>query len=341
MNVKGVGILFNRGKGIEKLENSLLKGFALPENGYYKISQELFCDELILKNMRRADDFSKLVAIAAIDAFKDAQLDETDKEDLGIIFATSFGPHPTTFKFLDDIISFGEKEASPTTFSHSVHNAAVSYVSNLIQNRGPTITITQFVESFYQALILAKSWLTEKRCKNILVGAADQYGEVMNYICNKKLKLAKDGKIKPFSFKKNPDVVPGEGAVFLLISSEEPVKYCKIEIGSDTKKDFVDLCIVDTDGMSGNEEFYLSLKEKYPLFASYTPIFGSMLTSMAFSLVTGILMLKNQKTYSVPVEENPHSIPLCDKTESKGINSIACIKYNCEGKQMKILLSKQ
>ncbi len=43
--------------------------------------------------------------------------------------ATAFGPHVTTFNFLDDILDHGDAAVSPTTFSNSVHNAAASYIA--------------------------------------------------------------------------------------------------------------------------------------------------------------------------------------------------------------------
>jgi len=341
MNINGVGIVFNRGRGIKSLENALAEGWKKPENDCYKIPEEIFSDPVIMRNMRRADNLSKMTVLAALDALNDGGLLEEDKESLGIILATAFGPHPTTFKFLDDIIEYGDKNASPTTFSHSVHNAAISYASIIIQNRGPTLTITHFVESFYQALILAESWLIEERCKNILVGVADEYGEVMRYICNKKLNIARDGKIKPFLFSKTPEVVPGEGSVFFLISKTEKAKYASIKFSCEIDKgNEVDLCVLDSDGMTGSEEYYLKLTKNYNYFASYTPLFGSILTGSAFSCLVSVLMIKNQKIYASPVTYNPYKINLCDKTETRKLNIISCVKYDCSGEKIEFFVTK-
>ncbi len=339
MNINGIGIIFNRGRGLENLEKALLEGWKMPADGY-TVPQEALSDSIILKNMRRADDLSKMVTIATLDAVNDGGLEEKDKEELGIILATAFGPHPTTFKFLDDIINFGEKEASPTTFSHSVHNAALSYAANLLQSRGPTLTITQFAESFYQAVILAESWLYEGRCNNVLVGAADQYGEVMKYICSKKLKISMDGKIKPFSFQKNPEVVPGEGCVFFLFSNKGKPKYASMKALSTGYKD-AQLYILDTEGMSSSEEPYIEITKKNYTFASYTPIFGSMLTGIAFSCAVAALIIKNQTIYSVPIKDNPHKIKICNKTEKINIDKVSCIKFDCLGRKLEILVEKK
>lgn len=47
-----------------------------------------------------------------------------------MIVASSFGPHRTTCAFLDDLLDYREEDVMPTTFSHSVHNAAASYAAS-------------------------------------------------------------------------------------------------------------------------------------------------------------------------------------------------------------------
>ena len=106
--------------------------------------------------MRRADKLSKMAVLAAADALQDSGL-ENAKQRTGIILATSFGAHQTTFDFLDDIIDYGEAQVSPTTFSNSVHNAAVSYIASVLDITGPTLTVTRFSFPFQSALQLAQA----------------------------------------------------------------------------------------------------------------------------------------------------------------------------------------
>ncbi|MCF7848313.1 MAG: beta-ketoacyl synthase chain length factor, partial [Kiritimatiellales bacterium] len=120
----------------------------------------------------------------------------------------------TTFAFLDDILDYGDAGVSPTVFSHSVHNAAVSYISRLLEIKGPTWTVTQFRNPFEEAVQLAQAWLNEDRCDYVLLGAADECGPVMEYICREKLPIATDGRIGPDAY------VPGEGAAFFLVGNE-------------------------------------------------------------------------------------------------------------------------
>jgi 3-oxoacyl-[acyl-carrier-protein] synthase II len=202
MHIAGIGVVFNRGRGVGSLFRS---------DSTSRIDPELLKDKDVLKEARRADDFTKCAVLAAHDAFVDSGLGLKDKESLGIIVASGFGPHVTTFRFLDDILTYGDKQVSPTLFSHSVHNAAASYIASNLKTRGPTLTVTQFADSFHQALIIAQSWLQEKRCAHILVGSVEQMGKEMEYILSNKAK----------------DMMPVEGSFFFLVTEKVgPKKYC-------------------------------------------------------------------------------------------------------------------
>jgi hypothetical protein len=222
-----------------------------------------------------------------------------------------------------------------------VHNAAASYISLLLQSRGPTLTITQFANSFYQAIMLAEIWLNEGRCEHILVGCVDQCGEVMQYICRQKLNLADDGKIKPFVFSKTPEAVPGEGSVFFLLTNQTgSKKYASISALSETNQKKTSMCVLDCDGMCGNEETYLPIKKIETIISGYTPIFGSMLTVSGFTCATAALMLKNQYCYAPPIQDNPHQLNLCKISQPAIINSISCIRYDCQKEKREIILSQ-
>lgn len=331
MYIAGMGIIFNRGRGLDILEKALEDGW-VNSGSVYGVPEEVLKDKIVLKDARRADDFSKMAILAAHDALADSGLGEKIKPKLGIILATAFGPHATTFRFLDDILNFGDAQVSPTLFSHSVHNAAVSYIASTLQSRGPTLTITQFADSFQQALILADSWLEEKRCEYILVGSVDQVGKVMEYIVSQKLKLAPDGKIRSFNFSKEPECIPGEGSAFFLVTNnQKDKKYCAIS-GVTSLKEKPDLTILDSDGFAGDESLYREVLGKGTLVSSCAPIFGSMLTLSSFSAVAAALMLKKQKFYASPVRENPHNLNLCVENKAGKINSISCLRYDCNAK---------
>jgi 3-oxoacyl-[acyl-carrier-protein] synthase II len=356
VNVSGVGVVFARGRGIGRLEGALREGWVAPPREtllsspekslpVYAVEGKTITDKVVLKKMRRADRFTKMAVLAAWDAVKDSGIDvDGGGAGLGIILATAFGPQVTAFRFLDEIIDHGDASVSPTLFSHSVHNAAASYVALALNNHGPTLTVTQFGLSFHQALVLARAWLHEERCEDVLVGSAEECGTVMEYICSKRLRIAEDGKIRPFAFSSSPLAVPGEGSVFLLLSREERRrKYCELRAvspGNEADAGKPDLRILEADGMSLDETCYQESARHAALIGGYSPLFGSMLTGSAFHCAAAALMLRNQKLYSCPVQENPHGLRVCASTEEKNLETIQCVRYGCSRERAVIELRR-
>ena len=354
MNILGMGIVFARGRGIDSLDKALQEGWQRPEEinapsdrktFAYKVDPQTISDRTLLKNMRRADKLSKMAVVAASEALTNSGIEDLNRKRVGIITATAFGAHVTTFDFLDDILKYGEANVSPTTFSNSVHNAAASYISSALGIEGPTLTVTQFFFSFHSALQLARAWLNEKRCEYILVGAVEQYGDVLAYIQDTKLTLAQDGRIRPFNLKPAYQV-PGEGSVFFLLSNKNTGNaFCEIQnISVNIEGDGAskaDLNIIDTDGLLEDESVYKSCLSPYVPAASYSPLYGSMMTGSAFNCAAGALMLRSQMVYANPVKDNPHGLNLVHDTVPCNIELIRCVRYNCYGNRADIYLRKK
>lgn len=335
MFISGIGIIFTRGRGINCFENALKQGWVGPlwtgSFPAYRVAKETLSDAALSKRIRRADKFSKMAVLSAFDAYKDSGITLNNNEKLGIILATAFGPHTTTFSFIDDILDYGDANVSPTKFSNSVHNAAASYISTVLESRGPTVTLTDFSYPFQNALLLADSWLKEKRCKHVLCGCVDELSAVMEYACKMKLKTAEDGKIKPFMFSDCPVSVLGEGGVFFLLSEET----CDNNYGEVTEISFSresmhnpDIIIIDADGMAGDESGYEKISDDNLPAAGYSPVFGSMKIGSAFNFAAASLMLKNQLIYKSPVLDNHLRVNLCSSTRESNITGINCIRIS-------------
>ena len=172
MKIAGIGLLCSQGMGMANFEKSLRSGWQRPGETAahwlggkkamaYLVDLAAVPDRTLLKKIRRSDAVSKMSVLAAADALQDSGIENINQKKIGIILATAFGPHVTTFNFLDDILDHGDPAVSPTTFSNSVHNAAASYISTAFNIKGPTLTISQFRFSFQSALQLAKSWLDQ------------------------------------------------------------------------------------------------------------------------------------------------------------------------------------
>jgi 3-oxoacyl-[acyl-carrier-protein] synthase II len=355
MRIAGIGMIFSQGLGIACFENALKSGWQKPGEvdthpltggtyPAYLVNLDTLPDKTLLKKIRRSDTVSKMTVLAAADALANSGIENISKKKLGIIVATAFGPHVTTFNFLDDILDHGDAAVSPTTFSNSVHNAAASYVAMSLQIKGPTLTCSQFRFSFQEALQLAQTWLDQGRCDYVLAGAVDEYGNVLGYVSDFKLTTAKDGRVKPFTF--NPTCqVPGEGAAFFLLSNaKEGNQYCAVDAvhtnSIEQQNTPVDITIIDADGMLPDESAYLpSLSQDIPT-AAYSPLFGSMMIGSAFNVAAGALMLKQQTRYATPVQDNPKNIRLLSESGSGRIESIRCLGVNCYAEKSEIYLSR-
>ncbi len=228
LEVHGIGVINARGRGGDGTERQQDESEANSvQNG--RIAPKLLKDGKTLKKLRRADRFSKMAALAAQDAVDQAAAAGMllSASNPGIVLSTAFGPHQTTFDFLDDIIDFGDHSVSPTKFSHSVHNAAAAYMAIMLASRGPACTVTDFNQPFHAALLTAAVWLNQKRCEFVLAGYAEEASAPMEYILRNQA-LAGNGQtdtkhrdsFSPTPFKMLPqtDACPAEGSVFLALS---------------------------------------------------------------------------------------------------------------------------
>jgi 3-oxoacyl-[acyl-carrier-protein] synthase II len=357
MNLAGIGVVFAGGRGVGAFEEALRQGWMPPRRSevatassegtmpVYSVEEETLKDKTILRKLRRADRFSKMAVLAACDAVKDSGIVlEEGGTSLGIILASAFGPQVTAFRFLDEIIDYGDSSVSPTLFSHSVHNAAASYVASALENRGPTLTVTQFGLSFHQALVLGQAWIQEGRCDNVLVGSVEELGTVMEFVCGQKLRIAEDGRIRPFECSPTPRAVPGEGSVFLLLGGEGGSgKYGGIRgvsFDDEPAGSSPDLCVLDADGMSEDETCYQQSAGGDVAIAGYSPLFGSMMTGSAFHCAAAALMLTKQTRYGCPVQDNPHQMRVCTSTEPCDLEAIHCVKYSCTRGRVVIALGR-
>ncbi len=121
-----------------------------------------------ITGIRRADNFAKMAVSASKKACSNIKFAEDDT-DTSIILCTQFGPHVTTFKFLDNLLDYSDTGASPLTFSHSVHNAAASYIASSLGIKGQSLTLTSFIDPLKQAFLLADAWFYCEQAKKIII----------------------------------------------------------------------------------------------------------------------------------------------------------------------------
>ena len=220
MNLAGLGIVFPGGAGVSALRNALVAGspltgemLAKEQVPVLKVPAAALTGNPVLAPARRADRFCKMTLLAATEALAGCQ---ADPARTGIILATAFGPHGTVFKFVNDLLEFGDEQASPTVFSQSVHAAAASMVAAAAHLHGPALTVADLAFPFEEALALAESWLAADRCDAVLVGAVDETSDVLAHVVRRKWAVASDGIARP-ALTSPLAYVPGEGAVFVRL----------------------------------------------------------------------------------------------------------------------------
>ncbi|MFH7319906.1 beta-ketoacyl synthase chain length factor [Desulfurivibrio sp. D14AmB] len=157
------------------MSKSLNKGIFIA-----KVAQEIGEPTIpadLLRDLRRADLFIQLAVLAGSAALGPDPGD--DPCQTGVFLGTTTGPLDTNFAFLDSLFDNGESQASPTLFSHSVHNAAAGYLARLLNLRGPAQTITTPGWPFLAALAEAKTALELMPLKRALVLAVEEESPVL------------------------------------------------------------------------------------------------------------------------------------------------------------------
>ena len=289
MIITGVGAVSAAGSGMEALKN-VLQASTPPRPmpmGVRELLPVLHVPAEVFKNpllspVRRADRFSKMSLLAALEAWQGTV---ADPARVGIILASACGPHATVFKFVNDLLEFGESQSSPTVFSQSVHAAAASMIASAIKSHGPVLNVADLRFPFESALELAEAWLNEGRCDVVLVGATEECSEVY---------------IHAVSRMWGERFVPGEGSFFFRCEREGQGPSVRVQ------KTLLDVpaCSLE-NGLSLGESAPREAQE--PSLVRYS---GSLRIGGAFLLAVAEWLRRGERFESIekPVSSSPTQI---------------------------------
>ena len=316
MNVAGLGIVFPGGAGVSSLLDALNAGVPLRGQAQGKepaavlsVPPAAFAGKPVLAPARRADRFCKMSLLAAMEAMDGCA---ADPARIGIILATAFGPHATVFKFVNDLLDFGDEKASPTVFSQSVHAAAASMIAVAAGLHGPALTVADLAMPFEEALTLADSWLASDRCDVVLVGSVDEVSDVLAHVVRRKWALSPDGISRPSSNGQTA-YVPGEGAVFFRL---ERGHGARITVGEDLSPSAA--CHLVNVGALGSDDAELRKRILPSVPAlTYVSLLGSTRIGSAFHLAVALLMRRENRLF-------PDILPLASCGFPVGGNARAC-----------------
>lgn len=293
------------------------------------------------QKLRRINRFIRMSMLSSFLAIEDSGITIKDKTKVGIAFGSGYGPHKTTFDFLDSLIDYGDKCASPTLFASSVHNAMASQVSISLGIKGPCSTLTCFEHTTASVFSLAESWLNEGDSDYVLAGVGDEHCPVRNYAAA----LSCSGKIiKPFIFDECT-YLPGEGFVTFMLGKDftknSYARLTKVETGKGLPytSNGPDHLFLAANGEKAKGNSYRSLKGN-SLFA-YSPLYGGMPSGSGFDLAIAALSLKEGKLYRGSKSSGifTASINAEKKALLKG-SSIGCIEYDGSNNFSIVSLSK-
>ncbi len=316
--VRGVGVVGAFGSGVAALEHALRNGDVSPDRIEYpgpdgalhlpafRAELSALHDRYSRRTVRRLDRYSRLALLAGRLALEDAGLSDTPQPGLAVIVASGYGAAATTFAFLDSGLDDGDALASPTLFSHSVHNAAAAQLAILLGATGPCLTVSQFDLSFASALLSACLWLHEGRVERALVGGVDECCAVLGHCWERLCAPTSAAPVEPVNWARQ-SALPGEGAAFFVLERGETAPYGIIRAVQassagpgpiDARHDGVR--ILGAAGHRGCGPAYARLAGRCAAFAAYAPLWGSFPTAQALDLAAACLCARHATLFAPP-----------------------------------------
>jgi len=353
LSIEGIGVVGGFGCGTDALVSALLSGQCRPQDVSVKtpegpLNMAVFSadtsrlEEFVNKRaLRRVDHFSKMAILGSYLALQDAGKLGEDRSRMGIIIATGYGAARTTYAFLDSFIADGDTFASPTTFSNSVHNAAVANVSMLLNITGPGLTVSQFEMSVASALLTARCWLEEGTVDSVLFGAVDEYCDILGYCWHRffgdRATAAHD--MDPFNFDLQ-SAVPGEGASFFLLSrgggGSQYGSIKDVYLGMTDRyietQDPGTIFFIGADGHKVCGANYKRFLSEHAPAACYTPLYGSLPAGMAFDIAIASLSIKSGEIFpSMPLKNERPGTDTAGRVLLPRTGPICCLKISNRG----------
>ncbi|KAA0992564.1 beta-ketoacyl synthase chain length factor [Dyadobacter sp. UC 10] len=129
--------------------------------------------------LRRMSKILRMSVACSKDCIRQAGIDQPD----AIVVGTGLGCLQDTEKFLSTSLTV-EGLLPPTSFIQSTHNTMAGQISLSLGNHGYNMTHTQNTLSFEHALLDAMLLLNEGE-EHILIGAADEYIEILSEITDR------------------------------------------------------------------------------------------------------------------------------------------------------------
>jgi len=284
------------------------------ENSGLQIITPVYKDYIPAAKLRRMSRLVKYSMVSAFDCMN--QMEELSLD--AVITCTGLGCIDDTGVFLKQMHQNEEKLMNPTAFIRSTHNAVGGQIALLKSLRIPNLTYTQKEASFETGLIDAIMMLEEGEAGNILLGGFDELTPLSLDLWKQMGCLSEtDIDESTLVSAQNKGVVLGEGAGFVVLSSEAKTSTCSQLLDTEihrsvstdlnsllqaflAKQDLssqdIDLLVLGLDGTAKTEGLVKLMNSDFGLatVAGFKHLSGSFDTDTSFALWMANMAIQNE-----------------------------------------------
>ncbi|MHC1683125.1 MAG: beta-ketoacyl synthase N-terminal-like domain-containing protein [Clostridiaceae bacterium] len=218
--VSGLGVISPIGNGIDSfIENYENNRLSLKNDKTVKVNNFDIENMFPNKKYQATNVAGQYVLGSAMQAYKDAKLNEIDRQRVGVLVGTTFGGYTTTtFQLCDKLKNQGPNYITPYFLLNSGHNLGASLIARECNVEGMYSTITTGITAGIDAIGYAMNLIRTGRMDAIIVGAVDildnQVFEAYSYI----------------GMYDNPNFFLSEGAGVIVLESLSSAKKRKSHI---------------------------------------------------------------------------------------------------------------
>lgn len=180
ISILGIGVICRMGNTVDEIWSNLEK----EDNIFTEHPLCLFESNMPLAKRRRANRYSEMGVYVASAAINDAKIniDKLDKDKIGTIFTTGYGPVNSSMAFAKSISEKDWESCSPTIFANSVNNTCIGHICMYLGIRGAS---TMFMGS--NNILYTQMLFKQNKADYIITGAIEEYcSPLFDAICRKK-----------------------------------------------------------------------------------------------------------------------------------------------------------
>jgi 3-oxoacyl-[acyl-carrier-protein] synthase II len=169
---------------------------------------------------RRMDRFTQFALVAALEAAREAKVEECDPERVAVLLGTGVGGLTTLQEQCESFLERGERGVSPNFVPMMMPNAAAGNVAMSLGVHGPGFSVASACATGAHALGEARAMIERGAADVVVAGGSEA---ALTSLCIAAFRrmgaLSGDGVSRPFDARRDGFVI-GEGAGVLVLESE-------------------------------------------------------------------------------------------------------------------------